>query len=143
LRHADWLRFLIPVWRFFETAQATPQIQFRHCASDAAPGPWLPALNTPAPRLARVFFNPEANLVLAQYAVLDQLVQRLEAVSPVSLESVKQWYLFLVLRRVIEAQLSKAGCREYQIRISRGVGSAEEELLVTDVLTCESERPQA
>jgi hypothetical protein len=136
LRRADWLRFAIPVWRFFETAEATPRVQFRLCPPDLAPGPWLPAIGTPAPSAVRLWFNPQANLAHAQYSALDQLVRRLEDTSPVLLVEVKQWYLFQVLRRIVEERLATESCKEYQLRIARGLGDEEEELLVTDVLTC-------
>jgi hypothetical protein len=138
LSRADWLRFVIPVWRFFETPDATPRAEYRRCSAEEEPGPWTPALITAPPHGSRFWFNPEANLVLAQYSALDQLVRRLEDASPVSLTLVKQWYLFLVLRRVVEARLADENGKDYQLRIARGFGAEAEELLVTDVLTCES-----
>jgi hypothetical protein len=140
VRHADWLRFLVPVWRFFEAPTATPELQFRLCPSCAPPGPWLPALTSLPPQTMRVLFNPQGNLVLAQYAMLDQLVRRLEDASPVAMDQVKQWYPWLVLQRIVEAQLVRESCKEYQIRVLRGSGGEAEELFTSDLLHADADK---
>ncbi|HEY1548362.1 MAG TPA: hypothetical protein VGG28_11100 [Kofleriaceae bacterium] len=76
MRLIDRFRVLLPSWRFFDRAVASPQLYVAE-----AGGAWLPLV---APR--RRWFNwavaPAANLVLAYRAVVDQLVAEISALDP-------------------------------------------------------------
>lgn len=69
------LRALLPGWRLFDRAVASPRLWVRSGDGDAL-GPWAPIELGPRPRWSAVF-APAANLALAYQTVIDQLVAEL------------------------------------------------------------------
>jgi hypothetical protein len=76
VRLIDRFRVLLPSWRFFDRAVASPQLYVAEvgCA-------WLP-LDAPPRHWFTWAFAPAANLVLAYRAVVDQLVAEISALDP-------------------------------------------------------------
>jgi hypothetical protein len=76
VRLIDRFRVLLPSWRFFDRAVASPQLYVAE-----AGGTWRP-LVAPPRRWFNWAFAPAANLVLAYRAVVDQLVAEISALDP-------------------------------------------------------------
>jgi hypothetical protein len=76
VRLIDRFRVLLPSWRFFDRAVASPQLYIAE-----AGGAWQP-LVAPRRRWFNWAFAPAANLVLAYRAVIDQLVAEISALDP-------------------------------------------------------------
>lgn len=68
------LRVLFPSWRFFDDLQVTPMLLVRVARDAGGPGAWTPLL-PPIPRSPlQLAWNPQGNLRLAQYALLERLL---------------------------------------------------------------------
>ena len=69
------LRALLPSWRFFDRAVASPALWVRR-ADDGDDGVWLP-IAAPARRWTGWAFAPAGNLALAYQTIVEQLVAEL------------------------------------------------------------------
>ena len=74
----NWLRPLIPSWRFFDRAGDPTRLSVRTRLSHGSFGAWKPVLSRPRRGFLNLFLHPEGNLYLANQGVVDRLVQELE-----------------------------------------------------------------
>lgn len=70
------LRVLVPAWRLFDRATASPRLFVRSAARDDALGGWT-AIDAAPRRWASWAFAPAGNLALAYHSVVEQLVAAL------------------------------------------------------------------
>lgn len=78
------LRVLVPSWRFFEAPGDVPVLSVRWGPDADRLGPWHAVALRPARHLAMVVFNPAGNLALAHAALLQSLVDAIEATGEAS-----------------------------------------------------------
>jgi hypothetical protein len=76
VRLIDRFRVLLPSWRFFDRAVASPQLYIAE-----AGGAWQP-FAAPPRRWFNWAFAPAANLALAYRSVIEQLVAEISALDP-------------------------------------------------------------
>jgi hypothetical protein len=142
-RYSSWLTVLIPTWRFFDRLEGSPDLFYRRCLDGSDPGPWLRVIPRPPRAFSTLFWNPEGNLALASYGVVDQLVAELEDRGPLELGEAEQLVSFRLVRCLVEyfcgaPERSDAAVR-YQFRVVAvtpgELGPTYEELFTSDLFT--------
>ncbi|CAN5692136.1 hypothetical protein BH11MYX1_BH11MYX1_25520 [soil metagenome] len=75
------LRALLPSWRFFDRATASPQLLVRSAVTATELGVWQP-VTTPRRGPLGWAFAPASNLALAYHATVEQLVAEVDELDP-------------------------------------------------------------
>jgi hypothetical protein len=119
LRGTSWqlLRSLLPSWRFFEEVDVGPELSFR-VVVNGKPGPWYEAIERSAQRPS-LWLNPQGNLELLKYSLVDQLVDDL---GHVAAEHVAGLVSYRLVRLLVEEAQPIRGAplgSSYQFRITR------------------------
>jgi hypothetical protein len=136
------LSVFVPTWRFFERLDASPDLLYRVWLRGSEPGPWLRVIPHPPRSLRSLIWNPEGNLTLASYGLVDQLVAELEEHGRLELAAAEQLVSYRLVRCLVEhfcpATLRASPDFGYQFKLvsltSNGVlPAASEELLVSEV----------
>ena len=138
------LRALLPSWRFFDRAVASPALWVRQ-VDDGGDGAWRP-IAAPPRRWSGWAFAPAGNLALAYHAIVEQLVAELgelelessddaDPATPLAVETDPQVVGLVSYELVTRIARAYTGARRFQWKIVIPGDPAPTDYLLSPVLT--------
>jgi hypothetical protein len=127
------LRTLFPSFRFFESEEPSLCLLARTRSEGRELSPFAPVLSAARRRPLSLVFNPEGNLALACYALLETLVAELAELGPTAIGEAEQLVSYRLVQNLAVASLRRRGLQadgvHYELKllsVAADTGDAEE-----------------